>query len=129
MISVKEIAWLAGLLEGEGCFHLESHVKVSKQKYKSGVRISVTPLIRLSSTDKDVIVRAKYILGANTISTQIKKPNKDYHTISIFGPKAISWMMTIYPLMCSRRKFKIKSIISSWKIDFSDLKLRQGELT
>ena len=50
MLTLKEIAWLAGLLEGEGSFG--AYVKGSQ-----------SPCIQFSMCDKDVLERAANMLG------------------------------------------------------------------
>ena len=122
MINFKDIYWLSGLLEGEGCFAITVHKKKSTIKYKSGVRYSITPRVIMSSTDLDIVKRAASILGATNLSTQKRLATKNYHTASIYGVNAIGWMMTLYPMMGIRRKAKIKSIINSWRCNFNNLK-------
>lgn len=102
MINIKDIYWLAGLLEGEGHFAF----------YDS-------PRIQLTMTDEDVVAKARIIIKTdNKIS--IYKPrqgqNKPSYKITISGITAISWMMTLYPLMGRRRKETIRNVIKEWKL-------------
>lgn len=46
-----EIAWLAGLLEGEGSFGLDAR---SKQRYENS-KAPPMPYIHISMTDRDVL--------------------------------------------------------------------------
>jgi len=104
--SVKEIAWVAGILEGEGCFSINKN----------------SPAIRLGMTDLDVVERARSILKKNakinTPQSAIGKNGnllKQRYLLTLIGNIAIQWMMTIYPLMGFRRKMKIQEIIHHWK--------------
>lgn len=54
MPTMKEIYWLAGLLEGEGCFHA----------YRQGRKKTPNPLVQVqvAMTDKDVVERIAGIM-------------------------------------------------------------------
>ncbi len=100
MSNTLEIAWLAGLLEGEGCFSYQC-----------------SPGIRIGLTDKDIVERV-----ANNLGHHIRGPykyrinNKPVYYTEIWGSAAIGWMMTLYDFLGERRKQKIKEIIARWKI-------------
>lgn len=108
-ISVKEIAWVAGLLEGEGYFGVNN----------------ASPRIQLAMTDLDVIEKARDLIGKNQIISTYTQEGlgKDGHlrkpkyTLTITGQIAIEWMMTIYTFMGTRRKAKIRHLIDFWKFD------------
>ena len=106
MVTVKDIAWMAGLLEGEGCFHLLN------KKY---------PAISLMMTDYDVLLRAKKTWRHNKIYGPIvrKTKNGTYQKpiwqLRITGPKAIGWMMTVYSFLGTRRKEAIENCLSTWQ--------------
>ena len=98
-----DIAWFAGIIEGEGTF-----------KY-----LRFCPGITISMTDKDTIERCAKIIRYKKlkIHTYLRKDgNSNMHTIALWGNRAIQWMMTIYPLMSARRKAKIRSILEQWKV-------------
>lgn len=103
MITIKEIAWLAGILEGEGHFETLN-------------RGSSYPRINLAMTDLDVVIRVAEITGADTVRL---KPNaagvKLQYQTRIYGAKAIQWCMTLYPLMSERRKQRIREILAAWR--------------
>ena len=101
-----DIVWLAGLLEGEGSFKIQT---------TGGYRGSVC--IALQMTDKDTVERAAQLLGGT-----VWGPHGPYgvskqqtYQVAIFGSKAASWMMTVFPLMSMRRKSKIKELVTLWK--------------
>lgn len=110
MISTKDIAWLAGILEGEGYFEL------SKSGY--GKYLDRYQILRIGVTmsDQDVIIRAKNILGAPSVQgPYLRKHFKPLYRTQVSGPLAIQWMMTLYVFMGARRREKIREIIKSWK--------------
>jgi hypothetical protein len=105
MRSSVDIAWLAGILEGEGSFGLTNNGR--------------SPCIWLGMTDKDTVIKVRDIIDKN-LSIGITKDNrkesyKDYWRFTVNGSLAMGWMMTIYSYMSIRRKAKIKEIINIWK--------------
>lgn len=102
MISAKDLYWVAGILEGEGCFGFRG-----------------TPTIALSMTDLDVVDRAHKLLTPNTRLgfIEYRDPNhkKSYH-FTLCGKRAASWMMVLYSLMGERRRSRIKECINKWKL-------------
>lgn len=108
MLNFKDLYWLAGLLEGEGYFGL----------VKDGPT-NLVFRIQVCSTDKDVIDRASNII-LGEVRTSVSSGDKwyrhkDYFQVSTAGKHAIQWMMTLYSLMGTRRKARIKEIIEAWK--------------
>lgn len=105
-----DIAWLAGLLEGEGCFRYHSQ---GKGRIHPG-----TPGFQLQMTDRDVV--AKF---ANLMARPLLGPygpyahrGKEVWACYVTGPQAVGWMMTLYPLLGERRQEKIREMISVWKL-------------
>lgn len=99
-IKVKDIYWLAGLLEGEGSFI-----------FSNG-----SPRITMGTVDYDVIARAYKILGCTgKIHEQMQPSGKMFYKINIQGPKAIGWMFTLYTIMGKRRRDKISDLLYEWK--------------
>lgn len=104
---LKDICWLAGWLEGEGCFSL------AKQSNRGGATI---PLIGANSTDKDTTKHAAKIMGTKVYGPY-KRSTKPVYTIHVSGRLAVEWMLTLYCLMGNRRQARIKEVISAWKQD------------
>lgn len=94
----QDIIWLAGLLEGEGCF---------------GHRGNCTT-IQLQMTDEDVVQRAAKILGGVVYAQPRHSKPAHYKAmfgVSISGDKAAEWMRILLPLMGLRRQNKIKELL------------------
>ena len=84
--------WLAGLLEGEGCFGRKAH----------------TPTIQLNMTDRDVVERAASIMDVALYGPYSKGDgHKDQWVACAAGRKAITVMMAIRSQMGQRRGQKI----------------------
>jgi hypothetical protein len=109
MIKTKDIYWLAGLLEGEGSFCLRSQVS-GRGAY---------PTIQLGMTDLDVVTKAKTILGGSGsigvegLGTNARRTKPLYKYV-IAGPRAVGWMMTLYPLLGTRRQNRISEVLAAW---------------
>ena len=96
------VAWIAGLLEGEGTFDLAN---------------KITPRIRIVMTDLDVMIKAAQVLGAPSVNAT-KRPtrgNKTAYYLAVHGDMAISWMLKVYDFMGDRRKQEILRCIDLWK--------------
>jgi hypothetical protein len=100
MTNTREIAWLAGILEGEGNFRANTR--------------TVSPVIRLKMTDKDVVDRVAALWG-NKVGQRELPSGKIAYTTNVYGPQAVGWMMTVFTFMGDRRKAKIKKLIANWK--------------
>lgn len=108
-VSKSDLMWLAGLIEGDGCFHLS----------KSG-----KPAIFVEMTDKDVIERVGKIWHAEVY---VNKPEKSHYKpsyrSSVFNNKAKSFMMALKPYMSSRRQSKIAEIIQTCNENYKPKRL------
>ena len=104
MVKTKDIAWLAGFLEGEGSFLVRSDRKPH------------TPRIAFGTTDQDVGKKAAKLLGVKLNGPYIKhQDRKPVYEVSVTGFHAASWMMTLYVLMGKRRKAAIKAALKVWR--------------
>lgn len=93
-----EIAWLAGYLEGEGCFYVTK---------LNSVGITVT------STDEDIVDRVASMFGREKRGPKFGKPaRKPYFTVGVHSDRAVKIMNEILPYMGERRSEKIKEILS-----------------
>lgn len=100
-----DLYWLAGILEGEGCF--------SKGTSKTPNRVAITVVM----TDKDIVDRVAKLFNVNWV---LKINRGDYKTqwrTQLRGAKAIKLMHLILPIMGLRRQDKIKEIIQSYDPD------------
>lgn len=100
-MTTHEIYWLAGILEGEGCFTMQP----------------TSPRIQLKMCDEDIIIKARSLMQEDSriFIIPAEGNRKTSYRISIHGIRAIEWMMTLYPLMGRRRKEKIREVVKIWK--------------
>lgn len=86
--------WLAGLLEGEGCFYIQR-----------------TPSIRIAMTDRDTIERVSKMWGSNIYEVKKRENRKLQYVTTLHGNPAIECMNSIYKLMSNRRKERIDEVL------------------
>lgn len=89
------MAWLAGLLEGEGCFHLERARR---------------PRMAMQMTDEDVVRRAHEVSGVGTVKGPYfpSAGNKPAWRWLVSRHEDVRWLLTaIRPYMGERRRAKI----------------------
>lgn len=99
--SDSETAWLAGLLEGEGCF---SFIRRPKGPASVG--------IWLTMADHDVVGRAAKMMNSQTHSQD--RGGKTYWRTSPGGYLAVDVMRRIEPHMGARRRDRIAELLEHW---------------
>jgi hypothetical protein len=103
-ITPLQIAWLAGLLEGEGCF-----VFYKQPPYRSIAMVLVM-------CDRDVVERAAALLGVPvTMKRRRQAFHKTQYVARAFSSRAAGWMMTLFPLMGERRRTRIQELLAHWR--------------
>lgn len=114
-ITVRDIAWLAGLVEGEGCISYGR----SDRKYPGKVN---SIRIHIGMNDHDVVARAAAILGTRCLGPYApSKAHRDgshrqpqYRAIVTQG-LAAAWLMTLYPLLGTRRREAARDAVTWWR--------------
>jgi len=99
VITAPQIAWLTGLLEGEGSFLMSQR--------------AIT--IAVSMTDHDVIERAAAILDGRVYTHYLPAPRKQLWSAQLKGPRAAAWMMTMYAWLGERRRGQVRHALSKWR--------------
>lgn len=94
-----EAAWLAGLLEGEGCFD------AMRARY---------PRIRVEMTDRDVVERVRSLVGTSaSIQTPKRRPHhKPSFMLQIIGPSVPALLRQIRPWLGQRRGMKVDELLA-----------------
>lgn len=112
-MSEIEIAWAAGLLEGEGCFRL-----------KTGTN---RPTIQVQMTDLDVLERLQSLFGGSIREMSKRKEHwKDCWVWYLDGKNAADTMKLVLPHMMSRRSEKIKSVLLTYSEHLRERQNRQN---
>ena len=101
--SVEDVLWLAGYLEGEGCFSIVNGGTPSAR-------------ITVSTTDLDVAIKVAKLLECTSVGTYSRKTAKQrpVYVTCLGGVEAITWMIRVYPFLGERRKSKILECINGW---------------
>lgn len=93
MISAQDIAWAAGVYEGEGSVQIPS-------KRQRTVNVQVT------QKDPWLCYRLQELFGGRV------RENRNYKVWVISGPKARGFLMTIFLFLSPRRKERIKEALA-----------------
>lgn len=104
-----EAAWLAGVLEGEGCFDWNNNYNLKKQ----------FPRIRIGMTDEDVVRRVAVLCGGGGSVRTRKRVNRDHQTTFEFQlcakGRLLVVLTAIRPWMGQRRGKLIDEMVSVLK--------------
>lgn len=93
----KDLYWLAGLLEGEGCFTCS----------KRG-----TSSIQIAMTDKDVMDRVHNLIGGHYGTYQGRPNEKVHYKVQLTRKSEVSSLgARLLPLMGSRRAEALERVI------------------
>lgn len=109
MTSKADIAWAAGLFEGEGCFW-SSRCGKAPHYY-------IYPRVSLNSTDRDVLERFARVVGVGTVATSPRLKKQAHHKAQW------SWVVSrkddvrkvyelLKPWLGSRRRAQAESALS-----------------
>ena len=110
-MKIEDVAWLAGLLEGEGSFMMSRSTVAGKVYYY--------PKIVVCMTDKDVVERAALLLSNNSVYRVPLSKNgvskKLQYRAQVSGIKAALLMKELLPLMGERRSAKIQEVLDAYE--------------
>lgn len=104
VLTIRDVAWIAGLFEGEGTIsHSYNRFKGTKQ-YR----------LVICMTDKDVVEKAALIWGARVTgpfySQHGRKPR--YVTRLIKKSAVRGWLLTMYSFLGTRRCDKAREVLA-----------------
>jgi hypothetical protein len=110
----EQTAYLAGFLEGEGCFNI-----TKRRKYKKDDEFYMYANIVVGSTDMDVLVKAQEMSGGlgKIFSRKIPENprHKQCHVWDLGNSEAIQLMEAVLPQMGERRTQRIKEVLEATK--------------
>ena len=98
-MSRGDIAWLAGIVEGEGTISNRIQVRNGYSSHPVAIQIQMT--------DKDVMERVARLLGRKMYASPQSPPRKTKYRVSVSGPMCRSVMEAILPHMGKRRGLAI----------------------
>lgn len=104
--TAEQTNWVAGLLEGEGCF------VNAPRKHKSNKQIGTSGLVKLTMTDADVVFDfAELVESRISVLKEAPPRQKTAYAVQVSGVRARQLMEKILPLMHTRRAKKIIEIL------------------
>ena len=101
-VSIRDIHWTAGFLEGDGSFLFGTNR---------------TPLITAAQVQRWPLEKLQCLYGGKINLTIYKNRPKwsNIYRWSLTGERAAGLMMTLYPLMWTRRRGQILLALGGWK--------------
>lgn len=113
MITAVEIAWAAGIIEGEGCV-----VVHGTRRGQHGIIQQVRLAVEM--TDLDILQRLQKILGPYAKLRERKPPslNPNHRArfiLTLNGAALGGWLMTLYVFFGERRRRKVREALHVWR--------------
>ena len=94
-----DVAWAAGLFEGEG-----SMVRTSPNRPSDGCEVAC-----VSQKDPEILYRFKRLFGGNVY------PDGGLYRWNVSGPRARGFLYTMFKFMSRRRKDQIRKVLGKEK--------------
>lgn len=100
----RQLAWLAGLMEGEGSFARGSPAKPRR------------PLTSIAMTDEDIIRRVCELWGTRVWLIKARNPrHKPVYRTELVGGSAVAMMALLRPHLCARRQAQIDAAVATFQ--------------
>jgi hypothetical protein len=114
-MDAKELYWVAGLLEGEGCFRVRKN-----SLRKAGGRYTEV-CVEVNMTDEEVIRKLHAMVGVGKVYGPYRadtNPNRQpiWRWTLTRTAEVQEFMLALYPLLGSRRQRRIKELfeLKAW---------------
>lgn len=106
MLTQRDLGWIAGIVEGEGCLGLHGNGAGTWR-----------PHLTIGMTDRDTVERLRDLIApGRAIETQRRpEPIKPLYRVRVLGRRAAAWMMTLYPLLGERRQVRARVVLDHWR--------------
>lgn len=104
----ENVAWLAGLFEGEGCIFVYDYKRDKEPRFA----------LYINMTDEDVLVRAKEVAGIGTLTgPRVERDGTKpiWRWAVHFNPHVVALCFAMYPFFGSRMKAKIAAVLEKWR--------------
>lgn len=121
-----DIAWLAGLYEGEGCLFLGKRIKSQKYNRQGEILYQWD----ITSTDNDILERACAIIGFGKVINvgKAEKHHKDRYRYRLNSAHEIYKVMKlVYPWLGDRRKQKADDFFKFYESTDIQIRLKYEE--
>ena len=100
-LTITDIAWAAGVLEGEGCFSWYKKKTLRQQTFQ----------IVASQVNEEPLLNMKKLFGGHIWRSFAPSRSNPIYLWRTTGARARGIMMTVYAFMSDRRKAKIREIL------------------
>lgn len=98
-----DVAWLAGLLEGEGTF------------FPGPPSNPRAPVMAVVMIDHDVISRVARLMGVSAVTVAPRKAEwSTAYVVRVRGARAVAWMNRLMPMLGLRRQAQIKRALACY---------------
>jgi hypothetical protein len=119
-MSEVEVAWVAGLVEGEGCFYIQTEKYTSKRTGET--YHNRRPTLIVAMTDEDVVKRLQEVTGVGTVNRSgpqnKNRPNhKPMWRYRVNPVATLMLAIRLYPYMGRRRREKIEDLLGEFTVD------------
>ena len=108
-MSDLELGWVAGILEGEGCFFVTTRKTAKYGPY-------VYARVMVCMTDRDIIERLQHVTGVGVLERVRQRKDPKHKPISQWivcrNQEAIELMVAVYPHMGTRRQARIREVLA-----------------
>jgi hypothetical protein len=109
VLTVRDLAWAAGFLDGEGSFSLLA------PKTPHG---GVSPKLQAAQVDRELLDRLRRMFGGAIYLRRYNPPRPrihDCHLWALNGKPAIGVMLTLYPMLSLKRRLQIQRVVAAWR--------------
>lgn len=101
--TTDNLRWATGFLEGEGSFGVYRYSRKDRPSQKTYYNVTA------GQKELEPLLRLKQIFGG---AISRRNRNRDfYYTWRVTGPRGRGVAMTLYSLMCERRKTQIRKML------------------
>lgn len=106
-----EIYWVAGFLEGEGCFgwYGENRKLPNRRKKWLGY-----PAVVVGQNDPEPLERLAATFPGTIRFNSFNRGGKEHYEYRVINESAIDIMVAVFPLMSVRRQEKIKEVVANY---------------
>lgn len=111
--SMSDIAWAAGIYEGEGS-------TTAKEVIKNGKRYRTTPAVMITQKDDWMVRRMRELFGGTVnqyLSSNKAMGDKKYFRWAVHGPRARGFMYTIYSYLSPRRQEQLRVALGVRRVE------------
>lgn len=100
-MKTRDVCWLAGIVEGEGYI---------------GIATSKSPVLQIYMTDRDVLDRVAVLMGGRVSGPYARLDKRQsIFKVALYGNRAASWLMTLYPQLGVRRRQAVRETLAVWR--------------